>query len=125
MRQNELTGVIVDCCYRIHTKLGPGLFEAVYAEILKYELTRARIAYRTEVPLPVVWEELKLEKGYRADFIIEEKVLLELKSVESLAPVHYKQVLTYIKLANLKVGLLINFNESLIKDGIHRIVNRL
>ena len=125
MNENDLSAIIVDCCYRIHTKLGPGLLESVYEEILCYELLEAGLFYTRQSGIPVYYNELILELGFRADIIVENKVIIELKSIESIAPVHKKQLLTYLKLTGLKLGLLINFNEALIKNGIIRIVNNL
>jgi GxxExxY protein len=121
----EISRVIVDASYRIHVELGPGLFESVYEEILSYELMKKGLYISRQKTIPIVWEEIKMEHGFRADLIVENKVLIEIKSVESIAPVHQKQVLTYLKLTNLKLGLLINFNEAYIKNGITRIVNKL
>ncbi|MDZ7716655.1 MAG: GxxExxY protein [Balneolaceae bacterium] len=123
--ENHLSGIIVDACYQIHKKLGPGLLESVYEEILFYELEKRKLSIERQKPIPVYWEKKKMELGFRADLIVENKVLIELKSVESLAGVHYKQVLTYLKLTDLKLGLLVNFNEKLIKTGIKRLVNNL
>ena len=125
MTENELSRIIVNVAYQIHSKLGPGLFESVYEEIMYFELIRLGLNVERQKGIPVIWNETKMEIGFRADLIIENKVIIELKSVESLAPVHSKQVLTYLKLTDTKLGLLINFNENLIKDGIHRIVNNL
>lgn len=125
MAENEISRVIVDASYRIHVELGPGLFESVYEEILSYELMKKGLYISRQKTIPIVWEEIKMEHGFRADLIVENKVLIEIKSVESIAPVHQKQVLTYLKLTNLKLGLLINFNEAYIKNGITRIVNKL
>ncbi len=125
MTENEISRVIVDASYRIHVELGPGLFESVYEEILSYELMKKGLYISRQKTIPIVWEEIKMEHGFRADLIVENKVLIEIKSVESIAPVHQKQVLTYLKLTNLKLGLLINFNEAYIKNGITRIVNKL
>jgi GxxExxY protein len=125
MTENEISKIVFDLCVKIHRKYGPGLFESVYEEIFCYELTKLNIQFVRQQGIPVVHEEVRLEIGFRADIIIENKVILELKSVESLADVHYKQLLTYLKLADLKLGMLINFNVALIKDGIHRIVNKL
>jgi GxxExxY protein len=125
MTENEISRIVFDLCIKIHRKYGPGLFESVYEEIFCYELTKLKIQFVRQHPIPVVHEEVKLEIGFRADIIIENKVILELKSVESIADVHYKQILTYLKLTDLKLGMLINFNVALIKDGIHRIVNKL
>ena len=125
MTENDISRVIVDASYRIHEELGPGLFESVYEEILSYELMKKGLYISRQKTIPIVWEEIKMEHGFRADLIVENKVLIEIKSVESIAPVHQKQVLTYLKLTNLKLGLLINFNEAYIKNGITRIVNKL
>ena len=125
MTENEISRIVVDASYRIHVELGPGLFESVYEEILSYELMKKGLYISRQKTIPIVWEEIKMEHGFRADLIVENKVLIEIKSVESIAPVHQKQVLTYLKLTNLKLGLLINFNEAYIKNGITRIVNKL
>jgi GxxExxY protein len=125
MTENEIAKIVVDCCFKIHTSLGPGLLESVYEEILCYELKKRGLNVDRQKGLPVLYDELKMELGFRADIIVENKVILELKSLEILAPVHSKQLLTYLKLTELKLGLLINFGEALIKNGIHRIVNKL
>lgn len=116
MDENQLSKIIVDYCYRIHKKLGPGLLESVYLEILIYELNKAGLRCKKEV---------RLDLGFRADLIVEDLVIVELKSVEKTQPVHKKQVTTYLKLTGMKLGLLVNFNVNLIKDGIERVVNRL
>jgi GxxExxY protein len=125
MTENELSKIIVDVAYQIHTKLGPGLLESVYEEIMFFELQNRGLKVERQKGIPVIWETLKMELGFRADLIIENKIIIELKSVELIAPVHPKQLLTYLKLTGIKLGLLINFNESLIKNGITRIVNNL
>lgn len=125
MTENEIAKLVVDLCFKIHTQYGPGLFESVYEEIFCYEWNKNGIPFERQYPVPLVHESIKMDAGFRADIIIDHKVVLELKSVEALAPVHYKQVLTYLKLTNCKLGLLINFNVPLIKDGIHRVVNKL
>lgn len=125
MTENEISRVVVDLCFRIHKQYGPGLFESVYEEIFCYELARTGLNFKRQHPVPLIHEEIKMEVGFRADVIVEDKVIVELKSVETLADVHYKQVQTYLKLSGCKLGLLINFNVPLIKDGIHRIVNNL
>lgn len=125
MSENELSKIIVNTAFQIHTKLGPGLLESVYEEIMNYELVRLGLKVERQKPIPVIWNELKMEIGFRADLIVESKVIIELKSVETLALVHPKQLLTYLRLTNCKLGLLINFNEPLIKNGITRIVNNL
>ncbi|MBI1305614.1 MAG: GxxExxY protein [Bacteroidetes bacterium] len=122
---NYISGQIIDIGFKIHQKLGPGLFESVYEQILCFELKKRGIKFQRQVALPVVWEEIKLEHGFRVDLIIENLVLVEIKSIENVAPVHLKQTLTYLKLSELKLGLLMNFQVNLLKDGIHRIVNQL
>ncbi len=125
MSENDLSKIIVDCAYKIHTRLGPGLLESVYEEIMYHELQMKGLRVERQKGIPVIWENIKMELGFRADLIVEKKVIIELKSVEILAPVHPKQLLTYLKLTGIKLGLLINFDEILIKDGIIRIVNNL
>jgi GxxExxY protein len=123
MIENEITGIIIDCCIKIHKTLGPGLLESVYEEVLAYELKNKGLLCERQVEVPVFYDKLKMELGFRADIIVEGKVIIELKSIESILPVHKKQLLTYLKLSQKKVGLLINFNEDLIKNGISRIAN--
>ncbi len=125
MTENELSRIIVDTCYNIHVKLGPGLLESVYEEILFFELTRKGFTIERQKSIPVFWDELKMDIGFRADLIVENKVIIELKSVENIAPVHPKQLLTYLRITGIRLGLLVNFNEKLIKNGITRIVNNL
>ncbi len=125
MTENEISKIIVDKCYQIHVELGPGLLESVYEEILYFELKQEGLKVERQKGLPFTYKGLEMNIGFRADIIVEDKVIIELKSVEVLAPVHPKQLLTYLKITNLKLGLLINFNESLIKNGITRIVNNL
>ncbi|MFE1746732.1 GxxExxY protein [Coleofasciculus sp. H7-2] len=125
MTENEIAKEIVDAAYKVHTHLGPGLFESVYEAVLAYELERRGLRVVRQQPIPVIYESVKLEEGFRADLIVENKVIIELKSLEKLAPVHKKQLLTYLRLTNKRLGLLINFGEVLIKDGITRLVNGL
>ena len=125
LTENEISKIVVDLCFKIHTQYGPGLFESVYEEIFCYEWQKTGIPFSKQHPVPLVHEEIKMDIGFRADIIIGNKVVVELKSIEALAPVHYKQLQTYLKLTGCKLGLLINFNVALIKDGIHRIVNKL
>jgi GxxExxY protein len=125
MTENEISKEVVDAAFKIHTKLGPGLLESVYEAILAYELKQRGLQAVRQKSIPVIYEDVHLEEGFRADLIVEGKVTVELKSVEILAPVHKKQVLTYLRLTNLKLGLLVNFGDALIKDGIYRIVNGL
>lgn len=125
MNENDISKIIVDCCFKVHTQLGPGLLESVYEEVLAYELMKRGLNVERQKAIPVLYDQIKMELGFRADLIVENKVIIELKSVDTLAPVHSKQLLTYLRLSNLKLGLLVNFNEALIKDGIKRIVNNL
>ena len=125
MTENEIAKIIVNTAYNIHVKLGPGLLESVYEEIMFYELKKQDLKIDRQKAIPVYWDKIKMPIGFRADLIVEDKVIVELKSVENIAPVHPKQLLTYLKITNLKLGLLINCNEKLTKDGITRIVNNL
>ena len=125
MRKNAIAKEIVDVAYQVHTGLGPGLLESVYEAVMMYELRKRGLQVQAQVAIPAVWEEVKLEIGFRADLIVERKVIIELKSVEHTAPVHKKQLLTYLRLADCRLGLLINFGTALIKDGISRVVNNL
>ena len=123
--ENEISKIIVDVAYKVHSKLGPGLLESVYEEILYFEFLKLGLKVQRQTVFPVICDNFKMELGFRADLIVENKVIIELKSVENIVPVHPKQLLTYLKITGLKLGLLINFNEALIKDGITRIVNNL
>jgi len=123
MTENDITGIIIDCCVRMHKTLGPGLLESVYEEVLAYELKKKGLLCERQVGIPVFYDEIKMDLGFRADIIVEDKVIIELKSIESVLPVHKKQLLTYLKLSQKKAGLLINFNGALMKNGITRIVN--
>ena len=125
MHENEIAKIVVDAAYQIHRQLGPGLLESVYEKVLLYELRQRGLHVEPEVPMPVVWKEIQLEVGFRADLLVEGKVIVELKSVEQISRVHSKQLLTYLRLANCKLGLLINFGEALFKDGVSRVVNGL
>ena len=125
MTENEIASQIVDVAYKIHTKFGPGLLESVYEALLIHELRKRGLQVEAQKPIPVIYEDVKLEIGFRADLIVEDKVIVEIKSVESVAPVHKKQLLTYLRLTDKRLGLLINFGENLIKDGITRVANGL
>jgi GxxExxY protein len=125
MTENEIAKVVVDCAYKVHTTLGPGLLESVYESVLAFELDKHSLKVERQKPLPVVYENIRLEEGFRADLMVSDKVIVELKSVEEVAPVHKKQLLTYLRLADKRLGLLINFGVARIKDGITRIVNGL
>ncbi len=121
MTENDIAKQIVDAAFRIHTKLGPGLLESVYHTVLAYELAQRGLRTVSQQPIPVVYGTIRMDVGFRADLIVEDQVIVEIKSVEVIAPVHKKQLLTYLRLADKRLGLLINFNASLIKDGITRI----
>jgi GxxExxY protein len=123
MQLNELTQIILNCSYRVHTNLGPGLLESAYEECLFYELKLLGINVQKQKPLPLIYKDVRLEAGYRLDLLVENKVVLEIKSVECLHDVHMAQVLTYLKLSKCKIGLLINFNVKSLKDGIKRLIN--
>lgn len=125
MTENEIAIIIVDACYRIHTGMGPGLLESVYEAVLARELEKRGLHVQRQVPVPIVWDNLSFEEGFRADLIVENKVIIELKSVEKWAPVHSKQLLTYLRLTDKRLGLLVNFGEALIKNGIKRVANNL
>lgn len=125
MTENIIATQILDVCFKMHRKLGPGLFESVYEEILSYELSLLNVEFKRQMEIPVVWNSIQLEHGFRADLVIQNKVIVEIKSIENILPVHQKQVLTYLRLTGCKLGLLVNFNEALIKNGIQRIVNHL
>lgn len=125
MHENELAKIVVDAAYQMHSKLGPGLLESVYQTILYYELRKRGLSVEKEQPIPLQWDNAWFEEGFRADLVVENKLLVELKSIEQTAKVHRKIVLTYLRLTNCKLGLLINFGEELIKDGISRVVNGL
>ena len=125
MTENAIATLIVDAAFKIHKTLGPGLLESVYQSILAHELQKRGLRVNQQVGVPVHYEGIKLEVGYRIDLLVAGKVIIEVKSVEQLAPIHKKQLLTYLRLMNLRLGLLINFNVELIKDGIQRVVNGL
>jgi len=125
MTENAIAKEIVDAAFRVHTTLGPGLLESVYQTVLAYELGRRGFRTVSQQPIPVVYENVRIDTGFRADLVVEDKVIVEIKSVELLAPVHKKQLLTYLRLTDKRLGLLINFHVALIKDGITRIVNGL
>ena len=125
MQPNQITAAIIDHSIKIHRTLGPGLLESVYHRELVYELRKGGFQVETEVPVPVHWDGNKIDVSFRADIIVNRSVLVELKSVETISKIHKKQTLTYLKLTNMKLGLLLNFGEALLKDGVHRIVNGL
>jgi GxxExxY protein len=123
--ENILARTVVNICYEIHSTLGPGLLESVYEEILCYELGVRGIPFERQKPVAVFWKEIKMDIGFRADVIVDKRLMVELKSVEAIARAHPKIVLTYITLTHIKLGLLINFGAPLLKEGITRIVNKL
>ena len=123
MSENDIASLIVDSALEVHRELGPGLLESVYENCLLYELRKRMLEVKQQQPVPVIYKETQLELGFRLDLWVEEKVIIEVKSVESLNDVHLAQVLTYLKLTNNKLGLLINFNVPLIKQGIKRVIN--
>lgn len=123
--ENDLSNIVIGEAIHIHKTLGPGLLESVYENCLYYRLIKSGLYVKQQHPIPVVFEEMKLECGYRADLIVENKVIIEIKAVEALNDIHKAQVLTYLKLSNLKLGLLMNFNVLYLKNGLKRIVNNL
>jgi len=125
MTENEVAAVIVDAAYKVHVALGPGLLESVYATVLEYELKKRGLQVQPEAPMPIHYENIVINAGFKADLLVEGIVIVELKSVEALAAIHKKQTLTYLRLSKTRLGLLINFNVELIKNGIKRIVNGL
>lgn len=122
MEYEDLTKTIIGCAIEIHKELGPGLLESAYEECLAYELTKVGLKVERQKPVPVVYKEIKLECGYRIDILVEDKIVLELKTVDEFNPIHEAQILTYLKFAQKKVGLLINFNVLRLKDGIKRYI---
>ena len=125
MTENEIATAIVDAASKIHTRLGPGLMESVYEATLAYELSQHGLQLRRQQGMPVIYEAVRMSVGFRADLVVGGKVIVEIKSIDAIAPVHRKQLLTYLRLADKRLGLLINFNVELIKDGITRVVNNL
>lgn len=125
MTENDLATRILGLAIKVHRNLGPGLLESAYQECLYYELVKAETVVEKQKELPLVYEEVKLEYGYRVDLLVEKKVVVEIKSMEALNDVHLAQVLTYLKLSNCRLGLLVNFNVALLKNGIKRVVNNL
>ena len=125
MTENEIATLALDICFKIHRQYGPGLFESVYEEIFCHEWAKTGISFKRQQGVPLIHEDVRMEIGFRADVILGDKVILEIKSIEALADIHFKQVLTYLKLTNLKLGLIVNFNVVLLKDGIKRIANKV
>jgi len=123
MKENELAHSIIGCSMEVHSALGPGLLESAYKECLFFKLKQTGLWVEKEKPMPLIFEEVKLDCGYRVDLLVENKVLIEIKSVEALNDVHLAQTLTYLKLGNYKLGLLMNFNVTKLKDGLRRVIN--
>jgi GxxExxY protein len=123
--ENELSKIVLDEAFYIHKAIGPGMLESVYSHCLAYRLTKRNLFIRTEAPVPLVFEEVKLECGYRADLVVENKVVIEVKSAEAIGDIHLAQTLTYLRFLNLKLGLVLNFNSILFKNEIKRVVNGL
>ena len=125
MTENELSHLVVGCAMRVHSALGPGLLESAHEACLQFELTKSGLKVEAQKPLPLVYESVKLECGYRVDLLVEGKLIIEVKSIEALAEIHFAQVLTYLRLSDLRLALLLNFKVVHMKDGIRRIVNKL
>lgn len=125
MNENDLSYKTIGAAIEIHKVVGPGILESAYENALAFELREMGFNVKQQVAMPFIYKEVKQDVGYRIDLIVNDTILIEVKSVETLAPVHYSQTLTYLRLSGLKLGLLINFNTSILKDGIHRIVNNL
>jgi len=123
MIENEIGTKILDCCFRVHKELGSGLFESVYEIVLMHELKKIGLKAQRQVSIPIIYNNIKFDEGFRADIIVENKVILELKSIEKTTPSHKKQVITYLKLSKLKLGYLLNFGEAYLKNGITRLIN--
>ena len=123
MTENDITEGIIGAAIEVHRHLGPGLLESIYEECLCYELSQAHLRFRRQVPLPIQYKTLKLGSAYKTDLVVEDMVIIEIKSTEEAPPIHAAQLLTYLKASNLSVGLLINFNVEILKDGLKRIVN--
>ena len=123
MQDPELTSRVIEAAIKVHSHLGPGLLESAYREILYYELTKRRLFVEKEKPMPIVYESVRLDHGYRMDLVVEKKLVVEIKTVEAINPVHLAQVLTYLKLGGYPYGLLINFQVTLLKNGIKRLIN--
>ena len=123
MTENEIASIVFESALRVHKRLGPGLLESAYEECMFYELKKANLKVEKQKALPLIYDEVRLDFGYRLDLIIEDKFIVEIKSVEKLNDIHLAQILTYLRLSNCKLGLLINFNVILLKDGVKRVIN--
>ncbi len=125
MTENEFSRVVVGCALKVHSALGPGLLESAYEACLEYELIKNGLLVEVQKPLPLIYQTVKLECGYRVDMLVERKLIVEVKAVEALAEIHFAQVLTYLRLSDLRLALMLNFNVVHMKDGIRRVVNKL
>jgi len=123
--ENDVARVIIDCAFRIYRELGSGMLESAYEAVLAFELTQRGFHVRLQVPVPLIWNGLQVKECFRADMVVNDLVLVELKSVENLVPVHKKQVITYLRLTGLRLGLLINFGARVFQEGVQRLVNGL
>ena len=125
MTENEISNKVIGAAIDIHKSIGPGLLESAYENALAYDLTKLGFEVRQQVPMPFMYKNVKQDVGYRIDLLVNKKLIIEVKAIETLAPVHYAQLLTYLKLSGIKLGLLINFNSKVLKNSIHRVVNNL
>ncbi len=125
MHENEISGIILDSALKVHRALGPGLLESVYEAVLSYELEKRGMQVHRQMPIPIIYETIHIGEGFRADLLVNGKVIIELKSIEQLGPLHKKQLLTYLRLCGLHLGILVNFNVTFLKDGFHRVVDNL
>ncbi len=123
MEANQITALIVDSCIKVHTAIGPGCYEKVYEELLYFELNKWNLYLERQLTMPILYESLQINDAYKLDILVEKKIIVEIKSVEHILPVHFKQVNTYLKLMNLKHGMLLNFKVDLMKEGIYRVFN--
>ncbi|MBN2347786.1 MAG: GxxExxY protein [Bacteroidales bacterium] len=123
MTENEISNKIIGCAIEVHKQLGPGLLESAYQECLYYELKLLGLKVQKEIPMPIVYKDVKLDHGYRIDLLVEERVVIEIKTVEFLNEVHTAQILTYLRLGNYRLGLLLNFHVAILKNGIKRVIN--
>ena len=125
MNENELSYKVIGVALELHRTLGPGLLESVYENALVYDLRNSGLEVKQQHPVPFVYKQIKMEVGYRIDLLVENKLIIEIKAIENIGPVHYAQLLTYLRISGVKLGLLMNFNCGFLKDGIHRVVNGL
>jgi len=123
--ENRAARAVIDCCYKIHKELGPGLLESLYEAALAHELVKLGHVVRRQQPIPVVYDGIKFQEGFRADLLVDNVLIVEIKSIEAVAPIHFKILMTYLRLSNIRLGLMVNFNEVLLKNGIKRLANGL